>query len=302
MSRTIQGAGGIGGLLARSSGYSSGSWSTHNFYHADGNGNITMLVNNSQSSVAIYKYNPFGGTISSSGSLASANTYRFSSKEYHANPGLYYYGYRFHDPNLQRWLTQDPYSEPGFHLASGHSGGRAGRAEVNQYLFVDGNPIGDLDFWGLITFKGCAQSVVDEFLKGLKERCNKALNKKDANGNDCFDCMGESKLTMRSFCQQINAYEWTVQCVDASTNENCKNNNCASSPKKKLTYLCLPRPSNCANIPLGCTALHEAAHAIGGVGGDLIDKGNKKVLPFDPRAYMLANCADCPESDVSFLK
>jgi RHS repeat-associated protein len=79
-----------------------------NHYHADGNGNITYLVNSSQTIAAIYKYNPFGGTISSSGSLASANTYRFSSKQYHSNPGLYYYGYRFYDPALQRWLNRDP--------------------------------------------------------------------------------------------------------------------------------------------------------------------------------------------------
>jgi YD repeat-containing protein len=48
LSRTMKGAGGIGGLLARSDGYSSGNFSDHNFYHADGNGNITYLVNSSQ--------------------------------------------------------------------------------------------------------------------------------------------------------------------------------------------------------------------------------------------------------------
>src|SRR5262252_3933795 len=48
LSGTMEGAGGIGGLLARSDGYSSGNWSTHNFYFADGNGNITYLVNSSQ--------------------------------------------------------------------------------------------------------------------------------------------------------------------------------------------------------------------------------------------------------------
>jgi hypothetical protein len=35
------------------------------------------------------KDNPFGGTISSSGSVASANIYRFSSKEIHVNSGMY---------------------------------------------------------------------------------------------------------------------------------------------------------------------------------------------------------------------
>ena len=43
LSGSLSGAGGIGDLLARSSGYSSGTgaWSAHDFRHADGNGNIT---------------------------------------------------------------------------------------------------------------------------------------------------------------------------------------------------------------------------------------------------------------------
>src|SRR5436190_13612166 len=88
LSGTIQRAGGIGGLLGRSSGYSSGSWTTHNHYHSDGNGNITFLISSSQNIAASYKYNPFGGTVSSSGGTASANVYRFSSKEIHARPLL----------------------------------------------------------------------------------------------------------------------------------------------------------------------------------------------------------------------
>src|SRR5204863_5592161 len=80
LSGSLEGAGGIGGMLARSDGYSSGSWSTHNAYHADGNGNITYLVNSSQTVAASYRYDPYGNTISSSGILAAANEYRFSSK------------------------------------------------------------------------------------------------------------------------------------------------------------------------------------------------------------------------------
>src|SRR5437867_10774454 len=78
LSGTFEGAGGIGGLLGRSDGYSGGLWTSHNFYHADGNGNITYLVNNSQMPAASYKYDPFGNTITQSGSLADANVYRFS--------------------------------------------------------------------------------------------------------------------------------------------------------------------------------------------------------------------------------
>jgi RHS repeat-associated protein len=119
LSGTMEGAGGIGGLLARSSGYSSstGNWSTHDYYHADGNGNITYLEDSSQGLAASYRYDPYGNLLSSSGPLASANTYRFSSKEYIPTAGFYYYLYRFYDAGFQRWINRDPLGNLGFAIS-----------------------------------------------------------------------------------------------------------------------------------------------------------------------------------------
>jgi RHS repeat-associated protein len=140
LSGTIEGAGGIGGLLMRSHGYSAGNWSTHNAYHSDANGNVTALMNSAGVLQASYKYNPYGGLISSSGTLAGANTMRFSSKPaiFSATGawGFYYYGYRFYDPGMQRWLNRDPIEEEG--------GG-------NLYGFIANNPVNDLDAFGLQT-------------------------------------------------------------------------------------------------------------------------------------------------------
>ena len=110
LSGSLEGAGGIGGLLARSQRLllaATGPATT--CYHADGNGNITCLINSSQTMVASYRYDPFGNTISSrAAAWPIANVYRFSSKEIHVNSGMYYYGYRFYDPSLQRWINRDP--------------------------------------------------------------------------------------------------------------------------------------------------------------------------------------------------
>src|SRR5207247_8768526 len=73
LSGTLGGAGGIGGLLARTD----NSANTHAFYHADGNGNITYMMDSAQGMVASYTYDPFGRTINSSGPVADANVYRF---------------------------------------------------------------------------------------------------------------------------------------------------------------------------------------------------------------------------------
>ncbi len=124
LSGSLEGAGGIGGLLARSHGYSGGSWGTHTCYHADGGGNITYLMTAAQGLAARYRYDPYGRLLSSSGSLAGANLYRFASKEVNPNypdgGGYYHFGYRFYDPNLQRWLHRDPLGEAGAIQPPGH--------------------------------------------------------------------------------------------------------------------------------------------------------------------------------------
>lgn len=139
LSGSLQGAGGIGGLLARTANSQllspNSSSAAHAFYHADGNGNITAMVNFEGSVLARYSYDPYGNTLSMSGSLAEANTYRFSSKEWQRNAGLYYYGYRFYEPNLQRWLNRDPLGEAG---------------GINLYGFVGNSPLIWIDPYGLL--------------------------------------------------------------------------------------------------------------------------------------------------------
>ena len=150
LSGSLEGAGGIGGLLARSHGYSSGNWTTHNYYHADGNGNITAMVDSSQLISASYRYDPFGNTISKSGSLADANVYRFSSKEriYADGLELYYYGYRFYEPDLQRWPNRDPIMETG---------------GINLYGFVGNDPVSTTDKFGLEKDRDCVKKCHEQY-------------------------------------------------------------------------------------------------------------------------------------------
>lgn len=115
LSGTLQSAGGIGGLLARSDIKS--LLSEHAYYHSDGNGNVTCLTATNQSVVARYLYDPFGNTLAANGPLAETNLYRFSSKELHAASGFVYYLYRYYDPILQRWINRDPLGEDaGYNL------------------------------------------------------------------------------------------------------------------------------------------------------------------------------------------
>ena len=78
------------------------------FYHVDGSGNVSALLNPQGQIKAKYIYDTFGNLISKSGPMANNNLYRFASREVHANSGLYNFGLRFYDPVTQRWLNRDP--------------------------------------------------------------------------------------------------------------------------------------------------------------------------------------------------
>jgi RHS repeat-associated protein len=218
LSGSREGAGGIGGLLARSHGYSSGNWSTHNFYHADGNGNITALVNSSQSLAASYRYDPYGNTISSSGSLASANVYRFSSKEIHANTGLYYYGYRWYAPEVQRWLNWDPIGENG---------------GINLYQFTSNAPVAIIDPLGQKSKCSSSEENYDELIKSIKEKL-KVLKKTGK-----LPCgLGKDSMTV-SVCECINTNKDDMKklatCICALLEtDNKRYNDCIANISKGL--------------------------------------------------------------------
>lgn len=147
MSGSLEGSGGIGGLLALSQ--VSTLTPQHAFYPADGNGNITMLINSLQLCVAKYRYDPFANTLSSSGPLAEASLYRFSSKEAHPSSGLLSYLYRNYDPSIQRWGNGDPAEELGFEKRR-MPATLFGPDKWAAYCFVRNNPVNQVDPLGLM--------------------------------------------------------------------------------------------------------------------------------------------------------
>jgi RHS repeat-associated protein len=146
LSGSLEGAGGIGGLLARTA---AGS---HAYYHADGNGNVTCLLATNKSLAARYVYDPYGNLLSQYGTLADANVYRFSSKEFHPRSGLYYYLYRWYDPRVQRWVNRDPIGEIG---------------GANLFSFVRNAPGRNHDAYGLMTNDECHRAA-DEWKLACK--------------------------------------------------------------------------------------------------------------------------------------
>lgn len=173
LSQTLQGAGGVGGLIASfstlpadfnkdgdvdgsdlvqliknpdlmgvgqfgsqfseaSQSSSTGSYSFYYFY--DGNGNVGQLVNSLSEGVAShYAYDPYGKTILSTGLAAEVSPIRFSTKYSDSETKSYSYLFRYHSPELGRWLNRDPMEEEG------------GR---HLYAFVLNNPLNGVDPFG----------------------------------------------------------------------------------------------------------------------------------------------------------
>lgn len=128
LSGRLKGAGGVGGLLARTD--TAGSV----FYHADAVGNVTALMDVNQNIVGRYMYGAFGKLTGMWGTMAPANEMRFSSKPYNPLTDDYDYGFRRYRPDLQRWSNRDPIQEWG---------------GINLFGFVGNKPLNAIDFLGL---------------------------------------------------------------------------------------------------------------------------------------------------------
>ncbi|MEO0511174.1 MAG: RHS repeat-associated core domain-containing protein [Verrucomicrobiota bacterium] len=99
LSGTMQGAGGVGGLLKEGNLYAT----------YDANGNIVQKLNSSGVASMAVEYDPFGNVIS--GILVGE--YGFSTKPLVDDIEFYYYGYRYYDPETGRWPSRDPIEEQG---------------------------------------------------------------------------------------------------------------------------------------------------------------------------------------------
>jgi RHS repeat-associated protein len=133
LSGSIQGAGGVGGLLCESNISNPQSPICYPTY--DGNGNISEYLTATGSVAAHFEYDPFGNTTINT-DTTNQFTYKFSTKPQDVETGLYYYGYRYYDAVAGRWISRDPLEEKG---------------GVNLYAFVANSIINNYDKLGLDT-------------------------------------------------------------------------------------------------------------------------------------------------------
>ncbi|MEK6528127.1 MAG: RHS repeat-associated core domain-containing protein, partial [Nitrospirota bacterium] len=99
-----------------------------NYYHTDHLGSSSIITNSSASKVEEIYYYPYGGTRLNSGSVNVKH--KFTGQEEDAETGLYYYGARYYDPLLGRFISADTIVQNPFDPQA-----------LNRYSYARNNPL-----------------------------------------------------------------------------------------------------------------------------------------------------------------
>ncbi len=97
----------------------------------DRQGNVALILDSKGNTVEHYSFDAFGNETTSQTPI---NPWRFSSKRCDPETGLIYFGRRYYDPTLGKWLTQDPL---GF------------KEGPNLYAYLQNGPMTRFDAYGL---------------------------------------------------------------------------------------------------------------------------------------------------------
>jgi len=103
------------------------------FYHADHLGSTRLATDSSKTIISAATYHPFGETYTEEGS----EDYLFNGKE-RDSTDLYYYGARYYDPEIGRFMTRDP-----------NLGRLNDPQSLDRYSYCLNNPLKFVDPFGL---------------------------------------------------------------------------------------------------------------------------------------------------------
>jgi RHS repeat-associated protein len=125
-------AGGAGGLLLIREVKGNSTIDLYPLY--DGTGHVIALTDNTGTLQAEYAYGPFGETIHARGPKATSFPFRYATKYYDEETGLYNFGRRFLDPVTGQFLSREPLGES---------------ESINLYSYCHNDPVNNVDRLGL---------------------------------------------------------------------------------------------------------------------------------------------------------
>jgi RHS repeat-associated protein len=142
LSGSMQGAGGIGGLLFERTIFSTYNLDETRYRTFDAVGNTVYSIKSDGTSPRKSLYSPYGNA-----PLGGEN-FGFSTK-YITSNGFSYFGYRFYSSGLGRWLNRDPIEE---------------RGGMNLYGYVNNQPVNSIDPLGLCI---CGPDIDSAYMASL---------------------------------------------------------------------------------------------------------------------------------------
>ncbi|WP_198117056.1 RHS repeat-associated core domain-containing protein [Massilia rhizosphaerae] len=119
------------------------------FFIHDQIGSTRVVLDGGGAVAAALEYDAFGGLAQASGTTGFR--YRFSGREYDTVAGAYYFGARYYDPALRRFLTPDDQL----------GGGLLDRDTFNSYAYVANDPLDLVDRDGHSWWDFAGQIVLD---------------------------------------------------------------------------------------------------------------------------------------------
>ena len=130
------------------------------YYHADGLGSTVALTDVKQKVVESYTYTSFG-EVKRQGDKVK-NTFTFTGREWDKETGLYYYRARYYDPEIGRFISEDPILKPISPITLGLTGSvnqtvwlveplKSNPNRLHPYVYSANSPVNLADLFGLLS-------------------------------------------------------------------------------------------------------------------------------------------------------
>jgi len=145
--------------------HSGNGWAGLTYYHSDYLGSSSVLSNSDGSVLGETQYYPYGSSFSDS--MSGLTSYKYTDQEEDSETEAYYYGARYYDPNLAKFLSVDPIFFSGLSERI-----RQSPKMINAYSYSGNNPIKNIDAGGLASgesakFMGDTQFKLQGMMTGL---------------------------------------------------------------------------------------------------------------------------------------
>jgi RHS repeat-associated protein len=157
------------------------------YYQSDALGSVTSLTSSSGTIAGTYTYDSFGKLSAATGSVI--NPFQYTGREFDIETGTYFHRARYYDPNVGRFLSEDP---------TGFGGGTA------FYRYVNNRPTVAFDPSGLVAVIPLPDSNIhrlpdiDPFCGITAGGCNKVDYRPDFTCEKLNNCdTWKAKFTIR---------------------------------------------------------------------------------------------------------